>query len=131
MNPWIIILLIGALVLFLLDYAFRRKRWKENTKPEKISLILNMFFVGVYAFASILGVFVGITGSGAETAFGQLLYDVTLLMLGFNFVVALVATIGSLILRKKGKVKASIWINIIGMGYMLILFLINSLTGLL
>ena len=98
---------------------------------EKISLILNMFFVGVYAFASILGMLCGITGSGADTAFGQALYDVTLLMLGFNFVVALVATIGSLILRRKGKTKASIWINVIGLGYMIILFVINSLTGLL
>lgn len=131
MNPWIIILLLGAVIVFLLDYIFRRKKWKGNTKTEKVSLLLNMVFVGIYLFASVLGLFWGITGSGADTAFGKTLYDVTLAMLGFNWLVALVATIGSFILRKKGKVKASIWINVIGLGYMIILFVINYMTEML
>lgn len=131
MNPWIVILLLGAVAVFLLDYIFRRKKWKGNTKTEKISLLLNMFFVGIYLFASGLGLLWGITGSSADTAFGQVLYDVTLAMLGFNWLVAIVATIGSFILRKKGKIKASILINVIGLGYMIILFVINYLTELL
>ena len=131
MNPWIIILLLGAIIVFLLDYIFRRKKWKGNTKTEKISLLLNMFFVGIYLFASGLGLLWGITGSSADTAFGQTLYDVTLTMLGFNWVIALVATIGSFILRKKGKIKASILINVIGLGYMIVLFVISYLTDML
>ena len=131
MNPWIIILLLGAVIIFLLDFIFRRKKWKSNTKTEKVSLLLNMVFVGIYIFASGLGVLWGITGSGADTAFGQTLYDVTLTMLGFNWVIALVATIGSFILRKRGKIKASILINVIGLGYMIALFVINYLTELL
>ena len=59
------------------------------------------------------------------------MYNVTLAMLGFNWLIALVATIGSFILRKKGKIKASILINVIGLGYMIILFVINYLTELL
>lgn len=131
MNPWIIILLVGAVIVFLLDFIFRRKKWKSNTKTEKVSLLINMIFVGIYLFASGLGLLWGITGSGADTAFGQTLYDVTLAMLGFNWLIALVATIGSFILRKKGKIKESIWINVIGLGYMIILFVINYLTELL
>ena len=131
MNPWIIILLVGAVIVFLLDFIFRRKKWKSNTKTEKVSLLLNMVFVGIYIFASGLGLLWGITGSGADTAFGQTLYDVTLTMLGFNWVIALVATIGSFILRKKGKIKASIWMNVIGLGYVVILFVINYLTEML
>ena len=90
-----------------------------------------MIFVGIYIFASVLGLFWGIVGGGADTAFGQVLYDVTLAMLGFNWLIALIATIGSFILRKKGKIKASILINVIGLGYMIILFVINYLTELL
>ena len=131
MNPWIIILLLGAVIIFLLDFIFRRKKWKSNTKTEKVSLLLNMVFVGIYIFASGLGLLWGITGSGADTAFGQTLYDVTLTMLGFNWVIALVATIGSFILRKRGKIKASILINVMGLGYMIALFVINYLTELL
>lgn len=131
MNPWIIILLLGAVIVFLLDFIFRRKKWKNNTKTEKVSLFLNMIFVGIYIFASGLGLLWGITGSGADTAFGQGVYDVTLVMLGFNWLIAIIATIGSFILRKKGKIKASILINVIGLGYMIILFVINYLTELL
>ena len=128
MNPWIIILLLGAVVVFLLDFIFRRKKWKGNTKSEKVSLLINMIFVGIYIFASALGMLWGITGSSADTAFGEGLYNVTIAMLGFNWLIALVATIGSFILRKRGKIKASILINVIGLGYMIILFVISYLT---
>ncbi len=131
MNPWVVILLLGAVIVFLLDFIFRRKKWKGNTKAEKVSLLINMVFVGIYLFASGLGLLWGITGSGADTAFGQTLYNVTLAMLGFNWLIAIIATIGSFILRKKGKIKASILINVIGLGYMIILFVINYLTELL
>ena len=131
MNPWIVILLVGAAIVFFLDFIFRRKKWKDNTKTERISLLLNMVFVGIYLFASALGPLWGIVGSSADTAFGQGLYDVTLIMLGYNWIVALIATIGSFILRKIGKIKGSILINVIGLGYMIILFVINYLTELL
>lgn len=89
-----------------------------------------MIFVGIYLFASAIGLLWGITG-GADTAFGQGLYDVTLVLLSFNWLVAIIATIGSFVLRKKGKIKASILINVIGLGYMIILFAISCLTELL
>ena len=52
MNPWLVILAIAAGIVFGLDYLFRRKKWKDNSKSEKISLLINMFSVGVYFFMS-------------------------------------------------------------------------------
>ena len=131
MNPWIIIGLIGAGIVFLIDFLVRRKKWNQNTKAEKSSLILNMVSVAIYIFTSVLGMLLGIVGSSAETAFGQILYDVTIVMTFYIGVVAFAAAIGSLILRKKGKIKASIWINVITLGYIIVLFVVNSLTGLM
>ena len=62
MNPWIVISLIAATVVFLIDYLLRRKKWTENTKTEKVSLIVNMVSVGVYCFLSALGMLWGIAG---------------------------------------------------------------------
>ena len=129
MNPWILILLIGAAVVFAIDYAVRRKKWKDNTKTEKISLLLNMFSVGIYIFSSILGLLWGITGSGADTALGEAIYNVTLALAGIIWLVSTIATIGSFILRKKGKVKASIWINIFSLVYILLVFLVSYAAG--
>ena len=131
MNPWIIIGLFVAGVVFLLDYLMRRKKWNQNTKQEKISLLLNMFSVAIYAFASILGLLWGITGSGAETAVGEVIYNITLVMCELIGVIALAATIASLILRKKNKIKASIMVNIFALIYIVVVLGINSLTGLI
>ena len=129
MNPWILILLIGAAAVFAIDYAVRRKKWKDNTKTEKISLLLNMFSVGIYIFSSILGLLWGITGSGANTALGEAIYNVTLALAGIIWIVSTIATIGSFILRKKGKVKASIWINSFSLVYILLVFLVSYMAG--
>ena len=131
MNPWIIIALIAAGVVFLVDYLLRRKKWKDNSKAEKISLLVSMFAVCFYPFAAILGMFWGITGSGAKTAVGELVYKVTLGLLGVNWIVAIVATIGSFILRKKEKIKASILIHVFALSYIIIVFLVNGLSDLL
>ena len=131
MNPWITIALVSAAIVFGLDYVLRRKKWKDNIKAEKISLLINMFSVGVYVFASVLGLFWGITGSGADTALGEMIYNATLVMAGLIWAIAIVATLGSFILRKKGKTKASIWINIITLGYIIVVFVVSSLTSLI
>ena len=129
MNPWILILLVLAAAMFGLDYLLRRKKWKDNSRLEKISLLINMFSAGVYVFMSVLGIFWGIAEGSPETAFGEMLSDVTLVMGATFFVVAIIAVIGSLILRKKGKVKASIWINVIALAYMIAVLFVNYLAG--
>ena len=129
MNPWIYVLLTGAGVVFVLDCLLRRKKWKDNTKAEKISLLVNMFSVGPYVFLSALGMLWGIATSSPETAFGEVLYDATLMMGGTYFIVAFLAAVLSLVLRKKGKVKASIWANIIALAYIAIVLTVNSLVG--
>ena len=129
MNPWIIILLLAAGVVYGLDYLLRRKAWHNNTREEKISLLVNMFSVGPYVFLSVLGALWGIVPGSPETALGEVLYDATLTMGGIYFVVAAVAAILSLVFRKKGKLKASIWINVIALTYIATVLAVNSLAA--
>jgi hypothetical protein len=129
MNPWVLILLVMAAVVFGIDYLVRRKKWQANSKEEKISLLIHMFSVGIYAFLSVLGMLWGIASSSPETAFGQLLYDATLMMGGVYFIIAIAAVILSFVLRAKGKVKASIWIHIIAFLYIVAVLGANTLVG--
>ena len=129
MNPWLIILLVMAAVVFVIDYLVRRKKWQTNSKEEKISLLIHMFSVGIYVFLSVLGLLWGIASSSPETALGQAIYDVTLIMGGAYFIIAIAAVIGSFILRAKGKVKASIWIHIIAFVYIVAVLGVNTLVG--
>ena len=129
MNPWILFALVGAVCIYFLDYLLRRKKPKENTKLENVSLLVNMFSIGPHLFLSAIALFWGVTGCGSVTAFGKVLYDVTIVMAGIYFFIALAAAISSLILRKAGKLKASIWVNIIAFAYIIIVLAINYLAG--
>jgi hypothetical protein len=126
---WIIISLPIVAVVFLIDLLLRRKKWSENTTGEKISLIVSMVSVLPHLFLSAFGLLLGILGCGSETAFGKVLYDVTITMAALYFIVALGATIAALILRKVGKTKASIWINVIAIAYFLVVSIINTIAG--
>lgn len=129
MNPWIIITLAAAGVVFIIDYLLRKKKWKENTKKEKISLLVNMFSAGPYIFISALSILWGIVAKNPETAFGKAIYDATLMMAGYYFVVAVAAAVSSLILRKKEKTNLSIWVNIVALAYITVVLAVNSLAG--
>ena len=129
MNPWVIILFVMACVVFGLDYFVRRRKWKDNSKEEKISLIVNMFSVGPYIFLSMLGMLWGIVPGSPETALGETLYDTTLMMGSIYFIVAIAAVILSFVFRKIGKAKASIWTNVIAFAYIAVVFAVNSLAG--
>ena len=129
MTPWIIITLAAAGAVFIIDYLLRKKKWKENTKKEKISLLVNMFSAGPYIFISAMGILWGIVAKNPETALGQVLYDATLMMAGYYYVVAVAAAVSSLILRKKEKTKLSIWVNIIALVYIAVVLTVNSLVG--
>ena len=129
MNPWVIILFTMASIVFGIDFLLRKKKWKENSKEEKISLIVNMFSVGPYIFLSILGMLWGIVPGSPDTSFGEILYDVTLMMSGAYFLVAGAAVILSLVFRKSGKTKASIWINVIAFLYIAAVLAINSFAS--
>ena len=116
-------------IVFGLDYLFRKKKWKENSKGDKISLLINMFSAGPYVFLSALGMLWGIVPNSPETALGEVLYDATLMMGGIYFVIAIATVITSLILRKKEKTKASIWVNVIAFAYIAVVLTVNSLVG--
>ena len=129
MNPWVIILFTMAVIVFGVDFLLRRKKWKENSKEEKISLIVNMFSVGPYIFLSILGMLWGIVPGSPDTSFGEILYDAMLMMSGTYFLVAGAAVILSLAFRKSGKTKASIWVNVIAFLYIAAVLAINSFAS--
>lgn len=129
MNPWLIIAVIGAGIVFLLDYLLRRKKWADNTKTERTSLIVHMVSLPLYVFLSIFGLLWGIVAYSPDTAFGEALYDVTMTLGGYYWIAAAAAAIGSFIFRKIGKPKASIWINVIAFAYMAVLLGANSIAG--
>lgn len=129
MNPWIIITLAASGAVFATDYLLRKKKWKENSRKEKISLLLNMLSVGPYTFVSVVGMFWGIVENNPETAFGKALYDITLFMGGTYFIVTATAVTTSLVLRKKEKTNASIWVNVVALTYIVVVLAVNSLVG--
>ena len=129
MYPWIIILFAAAGIVFVIDFLFRRKKWNDNSKEEKTSLIVNMFSVGPYVFLSVLGALWGIVPGSPKTCFGKNVYDATLMMGGIYFLVAIAAVVLSFVFRKNGKVKASIWTNVIAMLYIAIVLTVNHLAG--
>ena len=129
MNPWLIIAVVGAGVVFLLDYVLRQKKWKDNTKKEKGSLLVGMISVGVYAFLSALAMLWGIVPYSPDTRLGEVLYDATLTLGLYYWVLAIAAIIGTFILRKIGKTKASIWLNVIALAYIAVVFGVNYLAG--
>lgn len=129
MNPWLIIAVIGAGIVFLIDYLLRRKKWTDNTKTERTSLIVHMISVPVYIFLSIFGMLWGIVAYSPDTAFGEVLYDATMTLAGYYWMIAAAAAIGSFVFRKIGKPKASIWINVIAFAYMAVLLGANSIAG--
>lgn len=129
MNPWIIIVFVLAAIIFGIDYLLRRKKWKDNVRGEKISLLVNMFTAGPYVFLSMLGLLWGIVAGNPQSAFAEMIYEATLVMSGIYYLVAIAAVIMSLVFRKKGKIKASIWVNVAALMYIAVVLAVNSLAG--
>ena len=129
MNPWIIICFASAAAVFGLDFLLRRKKWKDNSKAEKHSVLIHMFSVGPHAFLAALGALWGIVPMAPKTALGQTLYDATLMMGGIYFIIAIAAVVLSFVFRKTGKIKASIWVNVIAFVYIAAVLAVNSLAG--
>ena len=131
MNPWLLIALVLAGIVFGIDDLLRKKKWENNTKEEKISLLVNMFSAGLYAFLSAVGLLWGIASNSPKTAFGEVIYNATLMMGSIYFVIALVAVIVSLILRKYRKIKASIVVNAVALAYIVIVLFANYIVGII
>jgi hypothetical protein len=129
MEPWLVILLVTAGVVFGIDYVCRRKKWKDNSKLEKISLLVHMLSVTPYMLLSVLGYFWGLAASSPKTVFGERLDQVTLVMGQFFAVPAIAAVILSFVFRKLGKTKASIWVHVIALSYIIVVLGVNILAG--
>ena len=129
MNIWLTLTLIAAAIVYGIDYLVRRKKWRDNTKDEKISLLVNMFSIGPHLFFSAAGLLWSIGSGRPENAFAAVMYDVTLAMGSIYFFLAAAAAIASLVLRKMGRSKASTWINVIALAYIVIVLGISGLLG--
>jgi hypothetical protein len=129
MHIWIIILFATAAGMFGLDYLFRRKKWADNSKAEKISLLVNMLSVAPYIYLSMVGMLWGIVTYAPETSLGEIIYDVTLRMASIYFIIAAVAVILSFVLRIKDKNKASVGTNIIALLYIVVILALNLFAG--
>ena len=127
MNPWIAIGLFLALVYYLIDLIVRRKKWSNNTKEEKISLVLGMAILSVYAFCSALGMLIGIVGGGGSVL-SEFIHQATIAVGAVIWLLSLVSALGSIILRKKGKARASIMIHLAGGGSCALMFLLIVLS---
>ena len=127
MNPWIAIGIFLALVYYLIDLIVRRKKWSNNTKEEKISLVLGMAILSVYAFCSALGMLIGIVGGGGSVL-AEFIHQATIAVGAVIWLLSLISAIGSIILRKKGKARASIMIHLAGGGSCALTFLLIVLS---
>ena len=117
MIVWSIPTLAFAGIILLVDFIARRKKWGENTKTEKIGLILTLLVSFPYIFCSIYGVLFDIVGAKGTSALMITLYEIVVLGGKGIVFVCLAATIASLVLRRLGKAAASNWSLVIGLLY--------------
>ena len=117
MIIWIVPTLFFAGIVLLIDFIARRKKWHENSKTEKIGLILTLLVSFPYIFCSIYGALFGIVGPRGSTSLMIALHEIAVLGGTGIAWVCLAATIASLILRKRGKAAASNLALLIGLLY--------------
>lgn len=117
MIIWIVPTLIFAGTVLLIDFIARRKKWHENTKTEKIGLILTLVVSFPYIFCSIYGSLFGIVGPQGTSSLMIALHEVVVLGGKGIVFVCLAGTIAFLVLRKLGKAVASNWSLLIGLLY--------------
>lgn len=114
---WLLPSAIYAGIVFLIDYVLRRKKWKENTRIEKQSLLMSAAASFPYTFCSAFGLLMGITANDYENEILDLIQNILLMGGNFIWLVCLLVTIASLILRKKGKEVLSKKVHYIALFY--------------
>lgn len=127
-------ILTGIVLMFVffgVDYLVRRKKWKDNTKDEKASLIINLVTIPVYYIMGTVGILFAIVGTTAKTEFGNILFEISGVLSSFTGVIVLIVTIGALILRKKGQVRGSKWIHMGSFIYIMLYAALANLSNVL
>ena len=117
MIIWSVPTLIFAGVVLLFDFILRRKKWNENTKTEKIGLILTLLVSFPYIFCSIYGSLFGIVGAQGTSSLMIALHEIVVLGGKGVVFVCLAAAIASLVLRRLGRAVESNWSLVIGLLY--------------
>lgn len=125
-----IVSIIGLMIVFfLLDLLIRRTSWKNNTKDEKMSLIINFITIPIYFLMSSVGVLFGIVDCNAQTEFGKMLFDISVVMGSFTGITVVIVSVFSIILRKKGRTRASKWVHIGSLAYIMLFAGIYNLSS--
>jgi hypothetical protein len=117
------------IAFFLLDLLIRRTSWKNNTKDEKISLIINFITIPIYFLLGSVGVLFGIVDCSAQTELGKMLFDISVVMGSFTGITVIIVSVISIILRKQGRVRASKWVHIGSLAYIMLFAGIYNLSS--
>ena len=125
---WSVPALVFTGIVCLIDFILRRKKWNENTKSEKNSLILTLVVSAPYLICSAYGMFLGIVGPGGSSPFRLALYEVVLFAGMATWIVCLLATVASIVLRKMGRIKACNRSLVIGLVYCAVMFAVSLLV---
>ena len=117
MSIWLVPSLFYTGVVLLLDFILRRRKWSENTRSERNGLVLTMVVSFPYTFCSYFGLLMGILGPSGSSPFMLALYKIVIAG-GFGIApVCLLATVASLVLRKRGRSRASNRALVAGLAY--------------
>ncbi len=106
--------LIGILLVVLffgLDFLVRRTKWSDNTKDEKVSLIINMITIPIYYLMGSVGILFAMVDTTARTELGKMLFEVSAVLASFSGAVVFAISIASIVLRKKGQTRGSKWVH--------------------
>jgi len=131
MEIWLLMFIVVILLLFGVDFLLRRKKWRENTKQEKQSLLIGAACVPAYELLSVLGIFLSIAAPTAETELGGWLFDAAVMTGRFIWIVSLAAVILGLFLRKRGNPQASKLAQLAAMGYIAVFGMLCLASGIL
>ena len=128
---FILTIVVLILVFFGLDMLIRKTGWKDNTHDEKISLAINLLTIPVYYLMGSVGVLFGMVGTTAETELGTILFDISTILGAFTGVIVLIISIVSIILRKQGRTRASKWVHMGSLVYIMLFAGIYNLSNIL
>lgn len=130
-KMFLVTAIVMIIVFFGLDYLIRRTGWKKNTKDERVSLIINFVTIPVYYFMASAGILFAMVGTTAETKVGTFLFELSTILSAFTWLIVLLVSIVSIVLRKQGRTRASKWVHMGSLIYIMLYAAIANLSNLL
>lgn len=126
---FLITLIVLIIAFFGLDMLIRKTSWKENTHDEKISLGINFLTIPIYYVMGSVGVLFGMVGTTAQTELGTILFEISTILGAFTGVIVIIISIFSIILRKQGRTRASKWVHMGSLVYIMLFAAIANVAN--